>query len=73
MPIKFSPSTRKFVRGQKRKTFEFDHDYIKLKPTEELIKYINEGYKPKVKRKCRVELDRRRVLLEKKIKIASNE
>lgn len=62
MPVKFSPSTRKFIKG-KGKTFEYEHDYIKVKPTEELIKYLNEGHKPKVKRKCRVELDRRGIRL----------
>jgi len=72
MPTKFSPSTRKFLKG-KGKTFEYDHDYIKQKTTEELINYINEGSKPKVKRKCRIELDRRGIQLVKKIKTASNE
>jgi len=62
MPIKFSPSQKKFIKGKKN-NFQYDHDYIKLKPTQELIKYINEGHKPKVKRKCRVELDRRGVKL----------
>jgi len=62
MPVKFSPSARKFVKG-KGKTFEYEHDYIKHKDTDELIKYINEGHKPKVKRKCLIELDRRKVKL----------
>jgi len=72
MPTKFSQSIKKFVKG-KRNNFEFDHDYIKQKTTEELINYINEGSKPKVKRKCRIELDRRGIQLVKKIKTASNE
>lgn len=62
MPVKFSPSTRKFIKG-KGKTFEFEHDYIKNKSKDDLIKYINEGQKPKVKRKCRIELDRRGIKL----------
>lgn len=62
MPVKFGPSAKKFVKGKKN-NFEFDHDYIKCKPKEELIKYINEGQKPKVKRKCKVELDRRGIQL----------
>ena len=62
MPVKFGPSSKKFIKGKKN-NFDYDHDYMKLKPTEELIKYINEGQKPKVKRKCRVELDRRGVKL----------
>jgi len=63
MPVKFSPSTRKMVRGASKKSFEFEHDYIKLKPTQVLIDYINDGHKPKLKRKCRVELDRRGIKL----------
>ena len=62
MPVKFSPSTRKFIKG-KGATFEFEHDYIKNKSKEDLIKYLNEGSKPKVKRKCRIELDRRGIKL----------
>lgn len=62
MPVKFSPSTRKFVKG-KGKTFEYEHDYIKHKSKEDLIKYLNEGQKPKVKRKCLIELDRRKIKL----------
>jgi len=62
MPVKFGKSQRKFVKG-KRNNFEYEHEYIKQKPTHELIDYLNEGFKPKVKRKCRVELDRRGVKL----------
>ena len=62
MPVKFSPSNKKFIKGKKN-NFEYDHDYIKQKTAEELITYLNEGSKPKVKRKCRVELDRRGVKL----------
>lgn len=62
MPVKFSPSTRKFIKG-KGKTFEFEHDYIKHKTKQELIDYLNNGQKPRVKRKCRVELDRRGIKL----------
>jgi hypothetical protein len=62
MPVKFSPSTRKFIKG-KGKTFEYEHDYIKHKSKEDLIKYLNEGQKPKVKRKCLIELDRRKIKL----------
>jgi HD superfamily phosphohydrolase YqeK len=62
MPIKFSPSQKKYNKNN-RKKFSIEHDYIKQKPTQDLIKYINEGNKPKLKRKCRVELDRRGVKL----------
>lgn len=62
MPIKFSPSQKKYNKNN-RKKFTVEHDYIKHKSTDELIKYINEGNKAKTKRKCRVELDRRGVKL----------
>ena len=62
MPIKFSPSKKQYIKN-KRNNFNYTHDYIKSKSKEELINYINEGNKPKVKRKCRVELDRRGVKL----------
>ena len=39
------------------------HDYMKHKSTEELIKYLNEGSNKRVKRKVRIELDRRKVKL----------
>jgi len=62
MPVNFHQSTRKFLKG-KGKTFEYDHDYIKHKTKQELIDYLNTGQKPKVKRKCRLELDRRGIKL----------
>ena len=71
MPVKFSPSTRKFIKGKGR-TFEFEHDYIKHKDTDELIKYLNEGSKGRVKRKCRIELDRRGVKLVRVKKVLDN-
>ena len=37
------------------------HDYIKNKTKEELIDYLNNGQKPKIKQKCRNELVRRGV------------
>ena len=39
------------------------HDYIKCKSKEDLIDYINNGQKPKIKQKCRNELARRGVKL----------
>lgn len=60
MPIKFKPSQTTFVKGKGRTT---SHFYIKNTPKEELIKYINEGQKPKIKQKCRNELVRRGVKL----------
>lgn len=61
MPIKFKPTQRTLVRGTK--TVKTEHFYIKNTPKEELIDYINNGQKPKIKQKCRNELTRRGVKL----------
>ena len=60
MPIKFKPSHKSFVKGQGTKV---EHFYIKNTSTEELVEYINNGQKPKIKQKCRNELDRRGIKL----------
>jgi hypothetical protein len=60
MPIKFKPSHKSFVKGQGNKV---EHFYIKNTSKEELVEYINNGQKPKVKQKCRNELDRRGIKL----------
>ena len=61
MPVKFGFSQVVIDRETKKKSVK--HEYMKQKTTQELIDYINEGRKPKLKRKCRVELDRRGVKL----------
>ena len=61
MPIKFKPSQTTLVRGTKNTVTT--HYYIKNTPKEELIDYINNGQKPKIKQKCRNELTRRGVKL----------
>ena len=58
MPVKFSKSARKFVKG-KQNNFEYDHDYMKHKSKEELIKYLNDGPNKRLKRKVKIELERR--------------
>ena len=58
MPVKFSPSQTTFVKGKGKVT---THSYIKQISKEELIKYINDGQKNKVKQKARNELVRRNV------------
>lgn len=62
MPVKFGKSQRKFIKGQIRPSFQYDHEYIKQKSKEELFETIN---KPNVNRKLRVkcirELDRRKI------------
>lgn len=61
MPIKFKPTQKTLVRGTKNVVTQ--HFYIKNTPKEELIDYINNGQKPKIKQKCRNELTRRGVKL----------
>lgn len=61
MPVKFQKSAKIVKRGSKVTITE--HHYIKNQSKEVLIKYINEGQKPKIKQKCRNELDRRGVEL----------
>lgn len=61
MPTKFSPSFKEF--NKQSKTVTIKHDYIKNKTKQELIDYINNGQKPKIKQKCRNELARRGVKL----------
>ena len=62
MPVKFSKSAKKFEKGS-RTNWTWEHDYIKNRSKEDLIKELNEGNKPKLKRKCKIELDRRGVKL----------
>ncbi len=71
MPVKFSQSSKKFEKGS-RTNYTWEHDYIKHKTKEQLIEYINTGSKPKLKRKCRIELDRRGVKLVWKTPVAEN-
>mgnify|MGYP001449801633 CR=1 FL=1 len=56
MPVKFKPSQTTYVKGKGKVT---NHYFIKNTPKEELIDYINKGQKPKIKQKCRNELQRR--------------
>ena len=58
MPVKFKPSQTTFVKGKGKVT---SHSYIKQISKEELIKYINDGQKNKIKQKARNELVRRNV------------
>ena len=57
MPAKFNPTEKIRTRGSSKVTTK--HHYLKQTPVEELIKYINDGQKPKVKIKCRNEIARR--------------
>ena len=57
MPAKFKPTQKTLVRGTNKVITT--HYYLKQTPVEELVKYINDGQKPKVKIKCRNEITRR--------------
>lgn len=62
MPVKFKPSQTALNRASGKTTTT--HYYMKNTSTKELIEYINStNGKPKVKIKCRNELDRRGVKL----------
>ena len=61
MPTKFSPSQTTFVKGKGRVTQNY---FIKNISKEELIKYLNDGQKPKIKQKCLNELTRRGIVIE---------
>ena len=58
MPIKFSPSVVKLVKGSRRHTVE--HNYMKCKSLKELLEYYNKIDNPAKKRqKVKNELVRR--------------
>jgi len=61
MPTKFSPSQTTFVKGKGKVTQNY---FIKNTSKEELIKYLNDGQKPKIKQKCLNELTRRGIVIE---------
>lgn len=71
MPTKFKPTQTTLVRGTK--TVITQHFYIKNTPKEELIEYINNGQKPKIKQKCRRELERRGIQIVWVDKVANSE
>ena len=56
MPVKFKPSQTTFVKGKGKVTQNY---FIKNISKEELIEYINNGQKNKIKQKCSNELVRR--------------
>tara|TARA_R110001592_G_scaffold1805_10_gene10838 strand:- start:2306 stop:2512 length:207 start_codon:yes stop_codon:yes gene_type:complete len=56
MPVKFKPSQTTFVKGKGKVTQNY---FIKNTSKEELIEYINNGQKNKIKQKCSNELVRR--------------
>jgi len=61
MPVKFGKTQKKYDRITKKTTVE--HEYMKAQSVETLIeKYNNESTLPKLKRKIKVEFDRRNKL-----------
>ena len=73
MPIKFGKTIKQVDRGTKKVTVV--HEYMKCQSIKTLIdKFNNEGTQPKLKRKIRVEFDRRNKLgLDKVIFIEKEE
>ena len=73
MPIKFGKTSKQVDRGTKKVTVV--HEYMKFQSIKTLIdKFNNEGTQPKLKRKIRVEFDRRNKLgLDKVIFIEKEE
>lgn len=60
MPIKLGKSVRKTTRGAAKQGFNYEHDYIKTKSKEELVKLFNAtNTVPKNRQKVRNELVRR--------------
>jgi len=58
MPSKFKPS--QVLLDRKTNTKKVQHFYMKTTPKQELIDYLNNSNgKPKIKQKCRNELQRR--------------
>ena len=71
MPTKFKSTQTTVARGTK--TVVTHHFYIKNTPKEELIEYINNGQKPKIKMKCRRELERRGIKINWVDKVTDSE
>jgi Cu/Ag efflux protein CusF len=73
MPVKFGKTVKQVERGTKKTTIV--HEYMKSQSIKTLIdKFNNEGTQPKLKRKIRVEFDRRNKLgLDKVIFIEKEE
>ena len=73
MPIKFGKTSKQVDRGTKKVTVV--HEYMKCQSIKTLIdKFNKEGTQPKLKRKIRVEFDRRNKLgLDKVIFIEKEE
>jgi hypothetical protein len=57
MPTKFKSSQATYNKATGKNLYS--HSYIKQTPKEELIEYLNNGQKPKIKQKCSNELVRR--------------
>lgn len=60
MPVKFGMSQVLVDRETKKKTVR--HEYMKQKTNAELVDFYNENKKPRLRRKVKLELERRNKL-----------
>lgn len=60
MPVKFGKTTIQIDRNTKKKSIS--HEYMKQKTIDELVEFYNENKKPKLKRKVKIEIERRNKL-----------
>lgn len=60
MPVKFGKSAVQINRETKKKSIS--HEYMKQKTTDELVEFFNENKRPKLRRKVKIEIERRNKL-----------
>ena len=60
MPVKFGKSAVQINRETKKKSIS--HEYMKQKTIDELVEFYNENKKPKLRRKVKIEIERRNKL-----------
>jgi hypothetical protein len=60
MPVKFGKTTIQIDRNTKKKSIS--HEYMKQKTIDELVEFYNENKKPKLRRKVKIEIERRNKL-----------
>lgn len=60
MPVKYGKTTIQIDRNTKKKSIS--HEYMKQKTIDELVEFYNENKKPKLKRKVKIEIERRNKL-----------
>jgi hypothetical protein len=60
MPVKFGMSVVNINRANGKKSIS--HEYMKQKTIDELVEFYNENKKPKLRRKVKIEIERRNKL-----------